>query len=726
MHTAWISLPALIIWLLAVVPAMATTVADDDSVSRLVSRGEALRMQGKFPAARDALEAAVAGSAQASPLERARARAALGALLFFSRDSEGAAARLGEALLLARESGDDDVLAGILNHLGMLAVSQRDLVLARRHYDESLAVAKAAGNHATVAAAALNRARIEHGSRKAPFWRIARDAAGRVVPEADKVIPLVDIGRQATEALAGREAEALSRAGITLQWIHAGLEEARQAAGSSGNQRHLSMATGQMGALYESQGRNEDAVSLTLAAIEAANAGVAEDLGVRWQWQMGRLQRRLGRSDEALLAYRKALRHLDTVRLDIPVQYVGGRSSFRETLEPVYLGAADIMLETSARRSDPAKAEALLDEALYTMELLKAAEINDFFHDSCAARPAMREPWADLTAGTAVLYPVILPERLELIILTSGQKRRVSVDVSGDTLKARAREFATSLRPTGDGLQAFEASSRRLHGWLIEPIKHVLEAHAIKTLLFVPDGPLRLVPLAALFDGEHFLVEQYAVATLPGLSQFEVAKGHEGADRVLLAGVSESVQGFDDLPGVESELTQLDRQFKARLLLNEGFNLETFRAEMQQNDYNIVHIASHGEFGGTPERSFLLTYDRKLDMNDLLATLSARKQESPIDLLSLSACHTAEGDDRAPLGLGGVAIKAGVQSALGSLWMVSDRAAERMIPMFYAGLEQRGLGKAEALRQAQASVLNDTDMKHPFFWAPFIMIGNAY
>jgi CHAT domain-containing protein len=298
------------------------------------------------------------------------------------------------------------------------------------------------------------------------------------------------------------------------------------------------------------------------------------------------------------------------------------------------------------------------------------------------------------------------------------------VPVSGQLVKQVARTLASRLRPSYDGLQDIEQPARLLREWLVTPVEATLKQQKITTIFFVPDGPLRLIPLSALKNDTHYLVEEYAVATLPGLSQFDVAPGHQGAERVLLAGVSESVQGFERLPGVESELRQLGKQFDAPAMLNDRFSLSEFRREMQRHEYRIVHIASHGEFGGTPEKSFLLTYDRKLTMNDLLATLSTRGGE-PIDLLSLSACHTAEGDDRAPLGLGGVAIKAGVSSALGSLWMVSDKAAERMIPKFYAGLEDKKLGKAEALRQAQLDILQQTDMKHPFFWAPFIIMGNA-
>jgi CHAT domain-containing protein len=111
-------------------------------------------------------------------------------------------------------------------------------------------------------------------------------------------------------------------------------------------------------------------------------------------------------------------------------------------------------------------------------------------------------------------------------------------------------------------------------------------------------------------------------------------------------------------------------------------------------------------------------------MNQLEELMQAQAEETPIELLTLNACQTAEGDDRAPLDLGGVALKAGVRSALGSLWMVSDQAAQTLIPAFYQPLQQPGPTKASALQQAQLCVLKQPDLAHPFFWVPFILMGN--
>jgi CHAT domain-containing protein len=120
-----------------------------------------------------------------------------------------------------------------------------------------------------------------------------------------------------------------------------------------------------------------------------------------------------------------------------------------------------------------------------------------------------------------------------------------------------------------------------------------------------------------------------------------------------------------------------------------------------------------------------MAYDDLLTMNGLQAILKSDKfARAPVELLSLSACETAEGNERAPLGMSGAAIKARAKSVLGTLWPLEDNAAQQVMTRFYGGLANGGLGKAEALRQAQLVLIRDPNAAHPFFWGSFILIGN--
>ena len=547
-------------------------------------------------------------------------------------------------------------------------------------------------------------------------------ARRRIPAPAARIVQLVAVARQA-QALTGLNKTETRQA---LQLSLSALREATAQAQTLGDRRLLSLTDGQMGALYEAQGRTREAITLTERAAHTAAAIGADDLGLRWQWQLGRLRRANGDPAGALSAYRQAIRQIQIIRFDIPVQYVGGRSSFRETLEPVYLGAADLMLEQSGRERDPQRVQALLGEARDTVELLKAAELNDYFQDPCAASPVATAELDRVAPHTAVLYPILLPDRLELLVSLSDGKRRIAIPVPAATVRDTAQQLARLLRPRAedDVLQDYAQPSARLYQWLIAPIEPWLTERGVDTLIFLPDGPLRLIPLAALTNGQQFVLERYAVVTMPGMSLFDPQPLPREQARSLLAGVSEAVQGFPALPGVGNELRDLQALLPGKTLLNQGFVRASFQQEVQETPYQMVHIASHGEFGGSPEQSFVLTYDGRLNMNQLEELMQTQAEAAPIELLTLSACQTAEGNDRAPLGLGGVALKAGVRSALGSLWMVSDQAAQTLIPAFYQQLQQPGRTKAKALQQAQLRLLKQPDLAHPFFWGPFILIGN--
>jgi CHAT domain-containing protein len=162
------------------------------------------------------------------------------------------------------------------------------------------------------------------------------------------------------------------------------------------------------------------------------------------------------------------------------------------------------------------------------------------------------------------------------------------------------------------------------------------------------------------------------------------------------------------------------------VLLDAEFGAEAFAAAVAERPFGIVHIASHGEFTADVSESFLLAWDQKLSMDRLAEIVSTTRfrSEQPLELLALSACETAAGDDRAALGLAGVALRAGARSALASLWAVNDEASAELVSAFYAGLESPGVSRAEALRRAQVQILADPRMRHAFYWSPFLMISN--
>jgi CHAT domain-containing protein len=194
---------------------------------------------------------------------------------------------------------------------------------------------------------------------------------------------------------------------------------------------------------------------------------------------------------------------------------------------------------------------------------------------------------------------------------------------------------------------------------------------------------------------------------------------------MLLAGLTESVQGFPALPYIAEELSDISQLYGGTILYNKDFLKQSLRDKLLQTPYSIVHIASHGKFENDPRDSFVLTFDGRLTMDDLERFIKFSEfRREPVELLTLSACQTAAGDDRAALGLAGVAIKAGARSALATLWLINDEAAEMLITEFYRHLSDPSLNKAQALQQAQIALLKDSRYRHPGFWAAFLLIGN--
>jgi CHAT domain-containing protein len=162
-----------------------------------------------------------------------------------------------------------------------------------------------------------------------------------------------------------------------------------------------------------------------------------------------------------------------------------------------------------------------------------------------------------------------------------------------------------------------------------------------------------------------------------------------------------------------------------RELVDQAFTQSRFAGELKSTPYNIVHVASHGQFSADPKQIFVLAYDGKLDMDALEADIKyGQRRQNALELLVLSACETATGDDRAALGLAGIALKAGARSAVASLWYVNDIAAGKLVVDFYRGLQDSGASKAQALRAAQRTMLADPRYAHPAYWAPFLLIGN--
>ena len=451
----------------------------------------------------------------------------------------------------------------------------------------------------------------------------------------------------------------------------------------------------------------------------------------RWEWQAGRLLRLQGKKDEAILAYRRAVYTLQPIRNEVTQGFPLQTASFRDGIGPLFFELVDLLLKQADSASDEVVTQRILGNARRTMEQFKTAELQDYFRDNCVETSLSKKTNVDeIVKGlkhTAVVYPILLPDRMELLIsVHNGEKaelKRELVEVTSDVLAKEVRILRRFLEKRTS--REYLPHAQQVYAWLIQPIRHYLQQFDIHTLVFVPDGPLRTIPLGALHDGKEFLIDQYALAITPGIDLTDPQPINREEIKLLSVGLTDAVQGFPSLPNVASEIQALKALYGGRVLLNQQFLVDDLEHEMKDERPSIVHIASHAKFDGDAKNTFLLAFDEKLTMDRLDELIGLYQfRETPLDLLTLSACETAAGDDRAALGLAGVAVKAGARSALATLWFINDKATSELVTEFYRQLQDATVSKAVALQNAKKKLMRHPTYQHPGYWSPFLLINN--
>jgi len=460
-------------------------------------------------------------------------------------------------------------------------------------------------------------------------------------------------------------------------------------------------------------------------ARRAAEGIDAPELLYRAHWQEGQILWAEHQVNASLAAHRRAVAILEQTKPLASAGYGTSDSSFRMAVGNVYRDTVDLLLRAASLTAKPETADLLIVEARDTLERLKAAELRDYFEDDCIASVGGEGRDIDHLGGNAaVVYTVTLSDRMEMLVGLPSGVERFTTKVRASRLNKTVDQFRAAVQnPLSTGHRAL---GRKLYRWTVEPYAERLADSGIETLVFIPDGRLRTLPFAALSDGDEYLGERYATATALSLKLLAPTDFESETGRPVLAGVSEGVQGFSELAAVDDELAEIQRiEGGGELLLNDAFTLDRVRTAVAQEVPGVVHLATHAVFTGNPDTSFILTYGGRVGFDELSDVVGmTRADGAPLDLLVLSACETAVGNDRAGLGFTGSAIRAGARSALGSLWPISDAAAGELMVNFYRGLQSPDSNKAEALRQAQAGLRESERFAHPFYWAPFTLVND--
>ena len=491
--------------------------------------------------------------------------------------------------------------------------------------------------------------------------------------------------------------------------------------------RAESYGLGQLGRLYEQDGQWEEAQSLTQQALLKLETLQVPEIRYRWQWQLGRLMQQQGDFSGAMWAYEAAVNSLQQVRDDLLSVNADVQFSFRDNVEPVYRQYVELLLRVDqTSRPQPQQ----LGQAIQTVDRLQLAELENYL--GCALTQ-IRLVNQVQTPNTAIVYPIVLSDRLAVITQLPGasaaltyHETRIPLATAETTLSALQANVSIPGR-TPEVL----ADAQKVYDWVIRPLEADLAQASVQTLVFVLDGALRNIPMSVLHDGNQYLVEKgYAVAIAPRLQMFT-----PGAARSPLkvtvggVGIPQVIQGteFPPIAKLREELEGIAQYVEVSdLLINESFTTDNIRQQLQTGEFSAIHWKTHGVFSSDPQETYVVAYNEQIaarDINDLI-WLGSQGGVRPLELVVLSACETAQGDNRAVLGLAGLAARTGTRSVLSTLWIAQDTPNTEFMKRFYEALTQPGMSKAEAVRQAQLALIQEYGYTTPYIWANYVLIGN--
>jgi CHAT domain-containing protein len=624
---------------------------------------------------------------------------------------EEAEKSLEKALELARQAGDRPKQSAILLTLGQLSSNREDPDTALDDLVEAESV--------TTNALERIQAKVRRMRLMVDYDRA--DEASKIAPEVHAEFGKLPTSRASLYS-AINFAASVNRLpkvtpGLSPQQFNQFLAQTLANSRQAGDQQAEAYLLIQWSQQYARHQQWDDAAKLAARSLQLARQLNAADITSQAAWQLGQVQKQQQQRTAAIRSYGEAVQALQSLRGDLVATNVDMQFSFRESVEPVYRQLVDLLLSSPQPNQDELK------QAREVLEALQLAELDNFFREACLDKVQQIDQ-IDTTA--TVVYPIILPDRLSVILSQAGQPLRYySTPVSKGDVDQALTQLMTALSPVSDARERNQLSTK-LYDWLIRPAEIDRAFQQTKTLVFVLDGKLRNIPMAALYDGKQYLIEKYAVTLSPGMQLLSSQALQNKKLNAIVGGISEPRNGFSALPAVAKEVENIGQIVATSPIINQAFTNSALSDRVQNDAANVVHLATHGQFSSRLEDTFLLTWDGRINVKELATLLKSREGDAnkTINLLVLSACDTAAGDDRAVLGLAGLAVKSGARSTIASLWPVKDKAAAKLMAEFYSQIKQPGTTKAEALRQAQLELIKGGDFSHPFFWSAFVLVGN--
>ena len=658
-----------------------------------------------------------------------------------------------QSLAIKKQIGDRNGEARSLNNLGAIYKNLGQYQKAIDFYQQSLAIKKQIGDR-DGEATSLNNLGLVYDylgqyQKAIDFYRQSVAIAKQIGESSIEARSLNNLGA-AYERL-GQYQKAIDFYGQALE-----MQE------KIGDRQGEAKSINNLGVVYKNLRQYQRAIDLHQQSLaikkqigdRQGEATSLNNLGVDFN--------QLGQTEISILFYKQSVNVFESIRQSLKGLREEEQQSFTNTIASSYRNLADLLLK-----------QGRIMEALQILDLLKVQELEEYFKNikgsdrsaqgvrllepekaisdkllavsldnskeinSQLAKQIQQLPKSEINKvpeylqkipqGTALLYPLILGDRIE-IILFSPNSIPISrtVRISQKELETLVIDFRSGLLDSGS--EDVKEPAAKLYKLLIKPMETELTQAKVTTILYAPDGILRYIPLAALYDGKQWLAEKYRISNLIAYSLFDFAPKLKTQPNILAGAfggkANEKKFGQIGLPATLIEVQAIANSFQNSVtLIEDQFSRQAIEAKFK--NHNILHLATHAKFNvGVPDNSFIIFGNGdKIRLNEI-----SDWQIPNIDLIILSACQTGIGklgDGVEVLGFGYQVQKAGAKNAIASLWSVNDEGTQALMESFYRELKKGDITPTEALHRAQVALIKSPKYNHPNYWSAFFAIGNG-
>ncbi len=482
-------------------------------------------------------------------------------------------------------------------------------------------------------------------------------------------------------------------------------EKALSLAKQLDNLPYQSLAQGNLGEHYLQQNNPQAALKAAWSAQLAASKIHDWQSLIQWHYLAARAFEQLENQDSAITQYKLAVATIKKLRQQLSGNPISPHLYF-DVVKPVLNDYLQLLFSLP---SPP------LEEVISLQQLDQLGQLDNYFRVICQLD--LETPQKMIEKTSARIFFIELDQSIHAVVQLSDSLLHYPLTISHKQLQAQVKQWRVQLM-NAEFEESFELGSI-LYKTILAPLMPTLEAKQIEHLQFISNGVLRTVPLAALNDGEKYLIEQFALSYSLGLGN-QVTPKLQRDFLPLIAGLTRSTSKFPNpLKFAEKEALQVQTLLGGTILLDDTFSAISLALQLQDDSYQILHLATHASFSFVRERAFIETGTQTISLNQFESILKQRR--SPLQLLVLSACQTAVGDRYSALGLLGVGLRNNIDVVVGSFWEVGDSSTSEQMKTLYE-LWKQGASLPEALRQVQLGLIRDGEL--PADWASFIVAFN--